>query len=375
MPYGPVEVSFDIKQENLSQILEPQPQKFEQSDLDKSVDIVTEDTVVLLSGSAGVQRTLDTLLTRNKMVRRVLYPKQFGALARRKSQEYGIAAEQLNTESLADIGTVDGTQGKFPLQIAGSKGMLLLTSVHYDPMFGLTSSASDLVSLITESKEEAFKRSMEELPCSAERSNASAYSQQLLQSAGEAKVLEIAEKSSTGILSLAYGEPASAHAKMVEYWKNNLRINVPIKSERVLFGCGGQENDRTLTQAFARSFFNIVLGAVLPDSESKICMLAECSEGLGSDALLRFVTGRYEPRTKLDAVTYFDGLEVLLSFFKVQGDLQLSILSTLPNYYASKFDFKTIRGAREAPSSLVQQGSRAKILVVPDGSSSFFVNE
>ena len=372
VPYGPVEVSFDIKQENLSQILEPQPQKLDQTEIEKSADSVSEDTLILLSGTPGTQKFLDTLLTRNKMVRRILHPKNLGALARRKAQEFGLTAEPLNLESLVYVGQAESAHGKLPAQIAGSKGHLLLTSVHYDPLFGLTSAASDLVSMIPECKEQAFKLSFDDLPCGADKSNASSYSIQLLQSSGEFKVIEVAEKSNSGIASLTYGEPAAAHAKSTEYWAGNFKTQLPSKSERVIFGCGGQENDRTLTEAFARSFFNIVKNAVLPDSESKICMLSECAQGLGSEALMRFVTGRYEPRTKLDAVTYFDGLEVLISFFRVQNDLQLSILTTLPHYYASKFDFKTIRGGREAPSSLVQQGSRAKILVVPDGSTTYF---
>jgi hypothetical protein len=370
VPYGPVEVSFDIKQENLSQILEPTPSKVNEEEIERVVDAVAGETVVLLSGSSSAQRVLDKLLTRNKLVRTILHPKEHGALARRKSQEFGVQAELFNPESLSDIGSVDTTAARYPSQIAGSKGMILISSVHYDPLFGITSAGSDLASLVQELKGQCFKRSMDELPCQPDKSNASWYSSRLLESAAEVKCLEIIEKSNLGITSLSFGSPGAAHQQTLEYWKNNLKIDLPSKAERVIFGCGGLENDTTLTRAFARSFFNIVSSATL--EEAKVCMLAECSHGLGSEALLRFVTGRYEPRTKLDPLDYFDGLEVLISFYRVQGDLELTILTTLPHFYASKFDFKTIRGAKDAPSSLVQQGSRAKILVVPDASSSFF---
>jgi hypothetical protein len=193
-----------------------------------------------------------------------------------------------------------------------------------------------------------------------------------LQACNQIKVLEIVEKTSAGLLATFYGDCESAHERALEFWTKNLAMELPARAERVIFGSGGHESDRTLTDALARSFFQVASKVALQDSESKICMLAECSQGLGSEALLRFVTGRFEPRTKLDEVSYFDGLEVLLSYYKVQRDLQLSILTTLPQYYASKFDFKTIGGAREAPSALVQQGSRAKILVVTDATTSYF---
>lgn len=370
IPYGPVEVSFDIKQENLSQIIDPQPTSLAQETLDKTADLVSEDTVLVLSGTAGTQKVLDSLLARNKGVRRILYPKHLGALARRKAQDFGIEAEPFNVESLVDAGMVDSTPAHVPTQLTTHK-LLLITSVHYDPLFGLTSGCSEVVSLVQELKQQAFNRSIDELPCSLNKSSASWYSTRLLQTCS-IKALEIVEKKSIGVLFVSYGECESAHSEVMDYWAHSLSVPAPGRSERIIFGSGGQENDKSLSDALARSFFPIVKDVVLEDSESKICMLAECSQGLGSDALLRFVTGRFEPRAKLDAVTYFDGLEVLLSFYRVQRDLQLNILTTLPRFYASKLDFKTIGGAREAPASIVQLGSRAKILVVTDASTTYF---
>jgi hypothetical protein len=369
VPYGPVEVSFDIKQENLSQILEPQPAKMTQESLERTVDAVSEDTILQLSGTPGTQKVLDLLLTRNKGVRKILHPKNIGALARRKAQEFGIEAEPLNLESLVEIGLVDATPARIPAQLRSGK-ILVVTSVHQDPLFGLTSAASDLVSLLPELMQQAFRRSLDDLPCNA-KSNASWYAIRALQTC-PVNVLEIIEKTTTGVLSISHGEPEKAHEETLNSWTGNFSVTPPGKSERIIFGSGGQENDRTLSAALARAFFPVATTVAQEDSESRICMLAECSQGLGSEALLRFVTGRFDPRSKLDSVAYFDGLEVLLSFYRVQRDLQLTILTTLPKFYASKLEFKTIGGAREAPSSIVQQGSRAKILVVTDASTSYF---
>lgn len=371
VPYGPVEVSFDIKQENLSQILEPQVEKISQDDLERKVDLVSEEQVLLLSGTAGTQRVLDVLLTRNKAVRRILYAKSHGGLARRKAQEFGVEADQINVESLVDMGMIDGTPASLPGQIKDSGKLLLLTSCHYDPLFGLSSCASDLVSLVQNLKNQAFKRSSDELPCFPSKSTASLYSTQVIQSCTGVKSMNLIEKSNSGVLFVSYGEPERAHNEIAEYWTKNLSVQPTSKTERILFGCGGHEDDRTLSDAL-RTYFHVASNRTLVDAGSKICMLAECSRGLGSEALLRYVTGRFEPRSRLDNIDYFEGLEVLLSFFKVEREFELSILTTLPKLYASKFDFKTIGGAREAPSSLVQAGSRGKILVVPDASKSFF---
>ncbi len=374
VPYGPVEVSFDIKQENLTQILEPHPAKLPQEELEKRLDSVAADTLLLLSGSPATVKTLDTLLARNKAINKILHPKNLGALARRKAQEFAIQAELFDQENLEDSGMVDGSPLRMPAQVKNSSKLVILTSIHYDPMYGLSSAASDLISLVPELKAAAFKRSVDELPCAAAAiSNASWYSIRALQSCSKADTIEVVEKTGGGVLNLFYGDIDSVHAQSTDSWVKNSSVNYTNKAERVIFGCGGQESDKTLHEALARAFFNITSNLALLDSpNSKICMLAECSQGLGSEALLRYATGRYTPGGNLDAVEYFDGLEVLISFYKILGTVELHLLSTLPKYFVERFDMKPVSAARDAPSSIVQLGSRAKILVVPDATSARF---
>jgi hypothetical protein len=372
VPYGAVEVSFDIRQENLSQVLAPQPPKLSTEEVEIQSDMIGEDTLLLLSGSPGIQKFLDTLLARNKGIRRLLHLKAQGALARRKAQEFGVAAELLDTEKLGDAEQVDGITSRLPSQLRNQAKVVLLSSAHYDPIFGLGSAASDLVWAIPELRSQIFKRFSDELPSNLTSSSAGAFALSLVQSLEGVKSLELVEKAGIGLLSAVYGESGAAHSKSLDYWSKNLAVSLPIKSERIIFGCGGFENDKTLTDALARALFPILSQAALPDSDSKVCMLAECSQGLGSEAFLRFVTGRLDPRTKLENLEYIDGLDVLLAFQKLQREFQLTILTTLPRFYAGKFDFKTIGGAKQAPSSLLHIGSRAKITVVPDGSTTYF---
>ena len=374
VPYGPVEVSFDIKQENLSQVLESQPKKISKEEIEqKAMESAGPDCILVLSGTNGTSQVLDALLLKNKGITKLLHTKQSGSLVRRKAQEYQIpTVEQVNTQDLADIGTLDGAAARMISQVKNSSNLTVLTSVHYDPLFGLSSAASDLMSLSQETKGEAFKRSFEELPCEPSKSSASWYATRVLQTCTNVNAIEVVETSTAGALALFSGEPEAVHAKVLDFWKTNLAIELPSRAERIIFGCGGGENDKSLTEALGRSFFNVVQKLSLKDSGAKICMLAECSQGLGSEALLRYVTGRFTPGANLDQLSYFDGLEVLLSFYRVQEDLELSMISTLPKYYGEKFQFKMYSGAREAPSSLVSPGSRAKIIVVPDGSSTDF---
>ncbi len=368
VPYGPVDVSFDIKQENLSQILEPQAQKIPQDELEITSDRISEERLALLSGTSGAQKFLDVLLTRNKNLKKIVYPKSLGALARRKAQEFSIDSEQLTVDGTVRSESLEGISAYLP-SLSGK--LLILSSAHYDPFFGLSSAASEIVNLVPEVKKHLFNEFSHELPFTPEKAPASDYSINMFQSSSQIRAVELVEKAGVGIVGLSYGEIESTHRKTVDIWTKNLSVPMQ-KSERVIFGCGGGDNDRNLSDAFSRALFPVLLNAVLPDSDSKICMLAECGHGLGSEAFLRFVTGRLEPRSKIGGVEYVDGLEVLLSFQKLQREFQINILTTLPQFYAAKFDLKTIGGARAAPTSLVQPGSRAKILVIPDASSTSF---
>jgi hypothetical protein len=381
VPYGPVEVSFDIKQENLGQILEPELKKLSREEIDsRTIEFPRFDSILVLSETQGTSLVLDSLLAMSKKSNSspssLIHTKRSGALVRRKAQEYQISSvQELNTQDLSDAGMVDGSPAKIFSQIKNASNLAVLSSVHYDPMFGLTSAASDLVSISKEGMNEAFKRSYDELPCSPRKSNASCYATRLLQTCPNASVVELVEKSSSstsqssGVLGLNYGEAEATHAKVLDFWSKNLSSPIQSKSERVVFGCGGGQNDITLNEALSRAFFNVVENASLKGSNARVCMLAECSQGLGSDALLRYVTGRFTPGMNLDNQNYFEGLEVLLSFYKIQDELELSMISTLPKYYGEKFQFKMFSGAREAPQAVLSQGSRAKITVIADGSS------
>jgi hypothetical protein len=374
VPYGPVEVSFDVRQENLSQILDPQPKKISNGELEqKAVETAGSEAVLILSSSNGTAQVLDTLLSKNKGIKKLLHTKQSASLTRRKAQENQIpVVEEVNIEKAIEVGEIDGTPSKIITEVRNASNLLVLTSVHYDPLFGITSAASDLASLVPEMKREAFNRSANDLPCMPTKSEASLYMTRVLQSFPNVSCLEVIERAGIGVMNFFSGEPEATHAKVVDFWKNNLKIDVSSRAERIIFGSGGGESDKTLSDAFARAFFNIANNLALEDSGAKLCMLAECAQGLGSEALLRYVTGRLEPRAKLDEIRYVDGLEVLVSFFKIPGDLELSMISTLPKYYGEKFGFKMYSGAREAPFALVGAGSRGKISVVPDGSSAAF---
>jgi hypothetical protein len=378
IPYGQVEVSFEIKQENLSKIVEPETlSKISKEEVENRVDSITCDTLLILSGTRGTEELLNILLERSKEIKVLLHTKATQSLARRKSAELSIKCEPFNSERLVEVGSLEGSQAQIFEQVKENQKIAILSSVHLDPLFGLSSAASELLSASPSLKEKAFFSSFDEIPCNSsfEKSSASKYATSLLQTCPSADVIEVIESARSGLLDFYYGDPESVHAQTIDFWRKTFRTNFDGKSDRIIFGSGGWDNDRTFYDAISRSFFNIACNLVAERGQkSRICMLAECSQGLGSDAFLRYVSGRLVlPGSKLnEEVKYFDGLEALLGFYKISSELDLSLVSTLPNYFANRFDFKPVKGARQAPAAVLPQGSRAKTLVIPDASRSYF---
>jgi nickel-dependent lactate racemase len=378
VPYGPVEVSFDVKQENLISVAEPTVQKLAPEDIERQLmDSVamSADSILVLSGTKAVSSMIDQIIAKSSLLRKLYHPKELTSFAKKKAQDNQgkiQSIELFKNESLVNSGEViDGSPVQIQEQIKTSSNLLVLTSVHYDPLFGLTSVSSDTVSSSKELKSKAFVKSKGELPCNPGKSDASWYATRLLQTCPNVSAMEVVERNGTGVLGIFSGEPEAAHAKALDFWTRSLEVPLPTKCQRIVFGCGGENNDNSLAESLSRAFFNVVSNATLPDAGSRICMLADCSEGLGSEALFNYVTGKLN-EGNLDESEYCEGLEVLISLKKVQKQLEVSLISTLPKYYGEKLGLKTMSGAKDAPSTVVPHGSKAKMLIVPDGSRTFF---
>jgi hypothetical protein len=375
--YGQVEVSFDLKQENLASILEPSNlPKIKREDMEARVESISADTLLLLSSTPAIEELLGLIFEKNQGIRTILYTKGQQALARRVAGDHSLKAEAFDYSNLVDAGQVEGNSVQFYRQLKEAPNLVAVTSVHYDPLFGLSGSASDLISLDKALKALAFSESLDEIPVSAPReSAASQFGTKVLQTCPNVDAIEVVEKPGSGILDFYYGDPESVHAQATEFWKKAFKMDVQSRAERIIFGAGGAPNDRTLSDALAKSFFNVVSNVAPPadsDASSKICLLAECQHGLGSESMMRYITGAITPAAPPDVRNYHDGLEILIGLFRSSRNLEVSMLSTLPTYFLGKFDFKSVKGARKVPSALIGQGSRAKILVVPDASHCYF---
>jgi hypothetical protein len=134
------------------------------------------------------------------------------------------------------------------------------------------------------------------------------------------------------------------------------------QAKALIVGAGGAGYDHTLSAAL-RTIWG-VLGCVRKSGE--ILVMAECSRGLGSQALEMLVTGRISGEGGRRREKYVPGLEEVYYLHRLKEDYDVMLLSGLPELYAkSKLGFATAKGSGEAVGRLISKAGRtAKVNVV-----------
>jgi len=134
------------------------------------------------------------------------------------------------------------------------------------------------------------------------------------------------------------------------------------QAKALIVGAGGAGYDQTLSGAL-RAIWG-VLGCVRKSGE--VLVMAECSGGLGSQALEMLVTGRIAGEGGRRREKYVPGLEEVYYLHRLKEDYDVMLLSGLPELYAkSKLGFATAKGSGEAVGRLISKAGRtAKVNVV-----------
>jgi hypothetical protein len=107
------------------------------------------------------------------------------------------------------------------------------------------------------------------------------------------------------------------------------------------------------------------------DKKGIAVLLAECSGGLGSEALRLYVTNRLKLDEFVKHGKYVEGLEDLLYLKNALQSQNIALISTLPNYYVeAKLGLRTFKKASDALDYVINNlGARVKIFAIPDASN------
>jgi hypothetical protein len=144
--------------------------------------------------------------------------------------------------------------------------------------------------------------------------------------------------------------------------KNAFALKSAPASRALIVGLGGKGYDDTFSSALRLVWAST---GVLK-KRGELLLLAECSGGLGSQALEMVVTGRLSDEPPKKKTEYVEGLEEVGYLSKLREEFGVILLSGLPDLYArTKLGLGTAKGSGEAVGKLLSKiGRNTKVNVV-----------
>ena len=161
---------------------------------------------------------------------------------------------------------------------------------------------------------------------------------------------------SNGISNVMVDHPSKLDLKSLNHTKNIGQHSVVIAST------GRYTSNNTLQRSLA-SLWNCTKSV---KKDGFIVMIAECKDGLGSTALQRYVEGRLNIDQITSPSEYIHGLEDLLFLSNIQRDLNIGMLSVLPEFYARQLDIMSLSSARHVMQYLLDNHKKDKLIVISD---------
>ena len=345
VPYGEVETLVSVEAENIGSVVNPDPEE----------RAVETDRLTEKLKAAARLFVCDSNPTTIELLRD-LAPAATAALALKVVAEdprkLELAIPELKPKIVEAAQPVADIVTSEHFGAAGEK--VFVGTATPDPLFGISDpKVAACKNWVAGSVEAAAQRRKDMEPAPFEKTDAYAAIEETASRIGGASFVTVVPRS---------GKVRSAMEDApFEAIKNGFYGETVPAAKALIVGAGGNCYDQTLSSAL-RSIWG-VLGCVRKQGE--VLLMAECSKGLGSQALEMLVTGRIsgEGRRK---EKYVPGLEEVYYLHRLKEDYNVMLLSGLPELYAkSKLGFATAKGSGEAVGRLISKAGRtAKVNVV-----------
>lgn len=325
LPYGDTEIVLDIKAENLLDNLKYESKKSEEIDIElERIDAINSHSNICL-------------LDNNKIL---------GDLAiriRDKLNQKGI------TSTLYVPYKLRSTYKEYNPKILDAsiykkKDTILLSMASYDPVFGY----GGVPVKIIRSNKEIMSDIIKDVnrPSSGKPTDALSRAYKYVEHF-ESRSIEVIIDNSEIVMD----EPIKAHQRIIKTFPR-------LKSQRCKSIVIGSGNTHTLAESL-RALWNCI--DVLRDG-SKVILLAEGSNGLGSEGLDMLVY--YKRRDE-----YLEGMEDLKFIDWVRARYDVSLVTALPDYYIKMIGFRSFRSINHALKYIIGKNPREKITIVHDASN------
>ena len=346
--YGATNVVLDIRAENLDQQLDSKGNFLTDLEIGEKLDgldISKPIELVVLNNSDSVKRTIKAI---------------FEKFEQKSIQKPRILTDKKMVNLIKEYLPEGSSVAEFSDEISNSS-LVFVGEMEFDGLFGFETIATRLIKKFgKESMLSAYEKRKENLPVPGQETENIKIAQNFADGF-EITAIEIAANSK-GIVDLSVGHPTST----MSISKSLLASaeNIVEKHRTLMISTGKDTSNDTLGRSLT-TLWNC--NKAIKDNGLGI-LLAECTNGIGSEAIQEYLEGRMSLDRLKKPAKYVNGMEDLLFLTEIQKRFQVGIVSILPEFYLKKLNIISFAGIKRAMDHILKsQGINQKVAVVSDG--------
>lgn len=366
--YGSSDVVVDVRAENLGETISADPaEPIEGEALEKEVegliDLSAPSEMAVLHSTPAVHRLLGAVF--GLCARRSIEPPRIVADRWVAAPLRAALPEGARVESGA-VPPVGGGGGKGAEQ-ADARATYFVAEAELDGLFGYETVATRLARRFGrgEAMLSAYAKRRGSAPAPGEDSAAAAEARQFADRF-DVRAVEIVAGPS-GVQHVRAGHPSETSREVPRLLEASAVRDGAGRHRSLIASTGKAASNDTLARSLA-SLWNC--RAAVPRGGLAV-LLAECGRGTGAEAVQRFVEGRLGADDLRRPSRYIDGMEALLFLEEARRDIQVGIVSVLPDLYTKRLGLVPLAGAAAALRYVLStMGPRHKVSVLPDAARS-----
>jgi hypothetical protein len=352
LSYGPTDVVLDVKAENLEKQIVPSGINLTDSEIAsklESLDMSKPTEFVIMEHSKNIQKVISILLdicTKNS------FPKP-KFLVDKSNLNF---VKNIFSDPTISISEFDASQ-------FSNANLIFIAEMEFDGLFGYNTISTKLLRRFgKDNMLEAYEKREGNLPLPGY----------------ELKTMDVAKKftngfeisaiemvaNQTGIVDIATGHPSSTSSLSKSLF--SIAVHEMEKHRVAIVSTGKEASNETLS----RSLSSIWNCSNAIKEEGLVILLAECKNGLGSEAIQQYVEGRMSLDRLKNPSKYIDGMDDLLFLTEIHKKFEIGIVSILPHLFTKdKLGMIPFSGTKEAIDYVLKTyGDRQKVVIVSDSS-------